>query len=287
MLPAIFRPKLGVASSAKTGNKKMAALKSATLVLISALLATPALGDDIFCESNYGEETLDGDLMVAAPCTLNGTKVKGNVTLFSGGSLVADGATIDGNIKARTADFIELKKTEVDGNVDLRDMVGDVSIVSDSEIDGKMVVKDSRSRLEFRDNYVDGKLEVANNSGVITIVENVIDGDLKCKDNTPAPNGGSNQVSGKKEGQCVVLEAVSSPEEPENDGATGTEEPENDGATGTEEPENDGATGTTDGSDAPPFEVNSGTGGGGSMGPLVIAVLLIVHLARSRRRPIR
>ncbi len=240
----------------------MATIKSTIPILFSTILSVPALGDDIYCQSDYGEETLDGNLMVAEPCTLNGTKVEGNVTLFAGGSLVAIDATIDGNIKARTADFVELKNSEVDGNVELRDMVGDVSIVLNSAIEGKLVVKDSRSRIDIQDNHVDGKLDVAKNNGEIIIAGNVIDGDLKCKNNAPAPNGGDNQVSGKKTGQCAVLEAVSSLGETENDAATGT----------------------TGESDIPPFEIKTGTGGGASIGPLFVALLLMFSFARFHRR---
>ncbi|MBT6210924.1 MAG: hypothetical protein HOI35_13010 [Woeseia sp.] len=107
----------------------MAILKATIPILFSTLLSLPVLVADIVCQSNYGAETLDVELMVAEPCMLNGTRVNGIVTLFAGGSLIAVDAIIDGNLEAKTADFVELNNTEVDGNVELRDMVGDISIV--------------------------------------------------------------------------------------------------------------------------------------------------------------
>lgn len=237
---------------------------SAIPIIATILVSTPVLGDDFNCQTDYGNVNLDGNVMVAAPCTLNGTTVEGNIKLFAGGSLVAIGAVIDGNIMANTADFIDLQNTEVEGNVKLDKMVGDISYIRDSTIDGNVELKDNRSRLELLRNYIDNNLQAFENSGGVVISDNVIDGNLQCKNNNPEPKGGNNMVSGKKEHQCRGLQA-----------ATDT------GGSG-----NDGGTGTTDGSETPPFEINTGAGGGGggSTGPLLIVFLLVVGLVQSRRR---
>ena len=259
----------------------MTVRKTAMPVLVLTLLSMPVFGDDIFCQSGYEGETVDGNLVIAAPCRLNGTKVDGNVTIFAGGSLTAIGAIIEGDIEADTADFLDLRNSEVNGDVELEDMVGDVSYVRNTTIDGKLVAKKSRSRFEFHNNYIDDELKVEKNSGDIIITQNIIDGDLKCKNNTPAPVGGNNQVSGKQEGQCTDLEAEKPSGEPEDDEPTGTtgQPDEPTGTTG----QPDATTGTPVDADPTPLELNTGTGGGASLGPLLIVFLLTGCVFRSRR----
>jgi hypothetical protein len=78
-----------------------------------------AAADDVHCPPNIGRVTIDGNVLVAAPCRLDGTTVKGNVLLFAGGSLVAVGANIIGNIQAENADFIDVADTDVNGGIQL------------------------------------------------------------------------------------------------------------------------------------------------------------------------
>lgn len=238
------------------------------------LVSTPVLGDEINCQGKFGKVKLDGNVVIAAPCTLNGTTVNGNIKIFAGGSLVAIGAVIDGNIKADTADFIDLQNTEVDGNVDLKEMVGDISYIRDSTIDGHVKLKKNRSRLRLLRNYIDKNLQADENSGGVVISDNVIDGNLQCKKNSPEPEGGNNMVSGKMKDQCSGLHAATESGGSGNVGGTGST-----GGSGS-----DGGTGTTGGSETPPFEVNVGAGGGGSTGPLLIVFLLVVGLPRLLRR---
>ena len=243
-------------------------------IIAIVLVCTPVFGGEINCQSKYGAVKLDGNVVIAAPCTLNGTKVDGNIKIFAGGSLIAVGAVIDGNIKADTADFIDLRNTEVDGNVDLKEMVGDVSYIRDSTIDGKVKLDKNRSHLKLLRNYVDKNVDVVKNSGGVVISDNVIDGDLKCEKNSPKPEASNNMVSGKMKDQCSGLQAAIDPGGSGNDGGT-----EPTGGSG-----NNGGVGTSGGSATPPFEVNDGTGGGGSTAPLLIVFLLVVGLVQSSRR---
>jgi len=226
-------------------------------IIATLLIATPVLGGDLNCQTEYGDVELDANLTIAAPCKLNGTTVNGNISLFAGGSLVAIDAVIDGNIKADTADFIDLQNSEVDGNVSLDEMVGDISYIRDSTIDGNVKLNKNRSRLELHRNYIDSNLQAFENSGGVVIIDNVIDGNLLCDNNSPAPDVGN------KKNQCSGFQAAT------DTGGSGS----------------DGGTGTTGGSEPPPFEVNvgAGGGGGGSTGPLLILYLLVVGLVRLRR----
>ena len=274
-----------------SGKTKMRIRSPAIPIIASILLSSPVFGGEINCQSEFGSVKLKGNLVIAAPCTLKGTKVDGNVKIFAGGSLIAVGAVIDGNIKADTADFIDLQNTEVDGNVDLKEMVGDISFIRDSTIDGNLKLNKNRSRLKLLRNYIDKNLHVSKNRGGVVITDNVIDGNLHCEKNNPKPEGDNNMVSGKKTDQCSGLQAVSDAGgsgnnvDAEPSGGSG-----NNGGTGSSGgSENNGGTGSSGGSGSggetvtPPFEINSGTGGGASIGPLLIAFLLVVGAVRLRR----
>ena len=242
---------------------------SAISIVATILLSTTVFGNDINCQSEYGSVNLKGNVVIAAPCTLTGTEVEGNIRMFAGGSLIAIGAVVHGNIEADTADFIDLQNTEVDGNVELNEMVGDTSLIRDSTIDGDLKLDKNRSRLHLLRNYIDEDLKVNKNSGGVVISDNVIEGNLTCDKNSPKPEGGNNMVTGKEQKQCSYLQPA-----PDLGGA---------GSNGDTEP-SDGSV-STGGTETPPFEINTGTGGGGggSTGPLLIMFLLFVGAVRSRR----
>lgn len=243
--------------------------KSASPVLAAILLSTPVFGGDINCQSEYGNVTLKDNVVIAAPCTLNGTQVEGNIKIFAGGSLTAIGAVVDGSIKADTADFIDLQNTEVSGNVELDELVGDISFIRDSTIDGDLKLDENRSRLQLVRNYIDENLEVIKNSGGVVISDNVIDGNLKCEKNSPEPEGSNNMVSGKEQKQCRNLQSTP------DLGGSGS----NDDTDPPDEPVSE------TGPETPPFEIITGTGGGGggSTDPLLIVTLLFVFAVRFRR----
>lgn len=270
------------------------------------MLAQPALADDINCQSVIGAETIDDNIVIAAPCTLNGTTVEGNIRIFTGGSLTATGAVIDGNIEADTADFVAILNSEVDGKVELESMVGDLSYVRDSLIDGKLKLKENRSRFEVQGNYIGDDLEVNKNVGGVFIGDNIVEGDLECKSNEPAPVGDNNFVSGKTRDQCRDLEAPEIAEDPEPGEEPGEppadadpgeppEEPAGEPPADAGEPTQDSGDGgaPVDGDTAavplptnltPPGRLNTGTGGGGSTGSALVAMLLAACLMRVRRR---
>jgi hypothetical protein len=224
------------------------------LLVAPTLLPLMALADDIHCPPNLGEREVDGNVLIAAPCRLDGTTVKGSVLLYAGGSLAAVDATIRGNIQAENADFIDVENTEVIGSIQLDNMVGDVSNVRSSRIDGSIQLKSSRSRLEIQANAVGADVQAFSNTGGVLVENNVIDGNLQCKENSPAPVGGNNRVSGNKEDQCESLV-------PEGGAPAGAS-----------------AVGTS-ASDA-----TDGAGGAGALGPAALFLFLSYRIASQMRR---
>jgi hypothetical protein len=223
-------------------------------LLMLAAASGPARGDDVHCPPSLGNVTIDGNVLVAALCRLEGTIVIGNVHLYAGGSLIArDGVRIDGSIQGENADFIDLADTRVNGNIQLDNFVGDRSIVNRSSIGGSIQLKANRSRIEVVDNTIDADVQAFENRGLVLIAGNVVGGNLQCKENDPPPAGGNNVVEGSKEDQCASLQ-------PEN-GSPGT---------GPVAPQ------------APAGQPASGSGGGGGSPGLLPLLLLSLVLIRRR-----
>jgi cytoskeletal protein CcmA (bactofilin family) len=167
---------------------------------------TSASADDVHCPPLLGNVTIDGNVLIAAPCRLDGTTVKGNVHLFAGGSLISRvGTRIEGSVQAENSDFIDVADTHVNGNIQLDNLVGDRSIVNRSTIGGSIQLTSNRSRLEVVSNTVNADVQAFSNTGGVIIADNVIDGNLQCKSNNPPPAGGNNRVQGNKEDQCANL----------------------------------------------------------------------------------
>lgn len=234
-------------------------MKNASYALLSGMmaLAIPEIvsADEIVCPPSLGNATIDGNVAVVAPCQLIGTRVKGNVHIYTGGSLVARNADIEGNIQTDDdgVDYVDVDQSRIGGSVQLKDMRGDLSIIRRSDIGGSIQLKSNRSRIEVRNNRVDADVQAFENNGLIVITENTVDGNLQCKENRPAPVGGSNVVRGNKEDQCANL-----PPEPDNGGNVAT-----------------ASSGVT--------AANSG-GGLGSFGPWMLLSLLLLLSFRAIRR---
>ena len=76
-------------------------LVSSALVA-SALHGYCAAAQDSHCTGALGEVEVRRNLDITARCQLTGTDVRGNVTLFSGGSLIARDVSIRGNLDGKT-----------------------------------------------------------------------------------------------------------------------------------------------------------------------------------------
>lgn len=177
---------------------------------MSSLYPTHATAGDIPCPPGFAETTVDGNLVITGECRLDRTTVKGNVLLYSGGSLIATGINVIGSVQADSANFVDIDNSRINGSVQLDKMVSGTSVISDSSIGGSVQLKDNRSRVEVIANDVTQDVQAFNNSGGVVIAANDIDGNLQCKDNVPAPGGSDNRVAGNKDDQCASLRAPGS-----------------------------------------------------------------------------
>jgi hypothetical protein len=194
-------------------------------------------------------------LVSRGTCTLDGTRVIGNVHLYDGASLIPRGVHVDGNIQAEDgagADYVDIDNSRVGGDIQLFDLVGDRSDIIRSQVGGNTQMDSNRSLLVVQDNTVDGDVQAFHNTGGVDISRNRIGGNLQCKENVPAPTGGDNTVDGNMEDQCANLQPSTDP------AITG---------------EGTGLPGT-----------GGGGGGGGALSPLTLFVIACVALAGLTRR---
>ncbi len=177
-----------------------------------------------------------------ATCTLNGTRVRGDVKVAAGARLYANGAHIDGNIQAEDARVVNttddtfvdgdvqvkrrasvsILNTIIDGNLQVEES-GASLVASDSRINGDLQVKKAnsadlarvfvRGNIQLEENRgalasdradVRSNFHVVKNTGGVRLTSNTIAQSLQCKENGPAPTGSGN-VAGEKEEQCRRL----------------------------------------------------------------------------------
>lgn len=169
--------------------------------------ANDASAQDSNCPLDIGDRRVEGNLQIAAPCELNGTEVRGNVTLYAGGSLVARDVRIRGNLEGSRADFVDMDRSRIDGDIRLEELVGDLSSIELTEIRGNLLLENNRSRVEILNNDIRGDMQAVGNTGGVLIAGNTIDEDLECAANTPTPFGVGNRVDEDTEGQCEDLQA--------------------------------------------------------------------------------
>jgi hypothetical protein len=175
-----------------------------------ALYARGASAQDATCPTAATGETIRSNLNVVARCELSNVEIRGNVTLFAGGSLIARDVRVRGNLEGSRADFVDLDGSRIDGHLKLLEFVGDLSTLESTEVRGDVDLTDNRSRLELTNNDLGGDLRVFGNTGGVLLAGNAIDDDLRCGGNAPAPTGTANQVDDDASGQCEDLR----PEEP-------------------------------------------------------------------------
>jgi hypothetical protein len=227
-------------------------VKRSTLSVLFFALSATTQADDVHCPPDLGSATVDGNVLVAAPCRLDGTTVKGNVHLYAGGSVIARDAIIDGNIQAKNADFVDVVDSHIGGSIQLDALVGDVISIQSSSVDGSIQLNDNRSRLEVAANTVGADIQAFSNVGGVVISDNTVGGNLQCKSNTPPPNGGNNRVAGNKEDQCANLVPGS------------------------------GGAPPASGSDGIGATAEAPSAGAGSFGPFALSLLVLLWAARRR-----
>jgi hypothetical protein len=168
--------------------------------------STPGYAQNGFCDGTIGSITIDDDLEIPsnATCTLTGTRVMGNISVHRNGVLYASGIFVDGNVKAESANRVDiLAGTYIEGNLQISRSAY-VQIISTS-IDGNLDLDGNTQNLSMVGNTIDGNFLAYNNSGGLLINGNTIHGNLQCKDNSPLPTGAGNLVYGNAEDQCANM----------------------------------------------------------------------------------
>lgn len=144
-----------------------------------------------------------------ATCTLNNTRVKGNIIVNKGATLIARGVIVDGNIQSEGHARVSvikstLRASRVGGSVQIKQ--GKNANVLDTTINGSLQVEQNQGLFNFSRNIIGSDLQAFSNTGTgLTISSNRIDGNLQCKSNNPAPRGSGNVVNGSKQDQCARL----------------------------------------------------------------------------------
>lgn len=155
------------------------------LLTATAVVAPSASADERTCRGTLRAVTVD-DVKVprGATCRMYGTRVKGNIKVYSGAKFTAARINVDGDIQSQGHQLVKVEDSRVDGNIQLEQGRG----------------------LTLNRNIVDGDIQVfSNRSGYKNIYSNRVDGNLQCKSNSPAPKGARNIVKGNKEDQCRRL----------------------------------------------------------------------------------
>lgn len=162
------------------------ALHVASLLLCATLLTTPAHADTVDCSGRMGHVSIDGDLRVPSgkPCTLDGTRIEGNVVVGRAATLSARGVRIEGKLQAEDA--------------------RQISMVASSRV-GDNIPLERSGAVRLDSVTVGGDVQLFANHGALRIAHNRVDGNLQCKSNQRRPTGGGNRVRGNKEDQCARL----------------------------------------------------------------------------------
>lgn len=211
------------------------AMLAVGVCLTSFVIPSTVEADDLLCHGRLGHIRVAGvHVPSGATCVLEGTLVQGDVRVRRGGTLLASGATIRGNIDSDGAVRIQLLASKVHGSTTLM-RSADAVVVGDctdpNRGRGTAVVIDGN--IQLRGNYawsgvcgaiIRGNLQASRNSGVVhvagnaiggnlsasenfnslSITFNAIKGNLRCEQNDIPPLAHSNRVGGNREGECAV-----------------------------------------------------------------------------------
>jgi hypothetical protein len=178
---------------------------AAMLSLVPLLGAAPvAFADDTICTGTIGAVTVDN---VVVPdkrsCTLNGTRVEGNIFVHTRSTLTAYRVLVDGNIQAEGARAVYVNPGSfVGGSIQI--VQGGAARIDRVTIEGDLQFFDNDGALRATRNRIGGNLQAVENTGGLHIANNLIEGSLQCKQNVPPPTGGGN-MAGDKEDQCANL----------------------------------------------------------------------------------
>jgi subtilisin family serine protease len=147
----------------------------------AAALGLPIVGQYV-CTGALGVVAIDNLFVPQGhSCTLNGTRIKGNVKVEAAASLDADRIYVKGSIQIKGAASV---------------VIGDSTVVGNVQIEESGAARLASSK-------INGDVQFFKNTGDLSISDNTIGGNLQCKDNGLTPTGGGNDVGGNKEDQCA------------------------------------------------------------------------------------
>lgn len=198
------------------------------------------LADDFVCTGTFIQGSFANVIVPSgASCTLERSRVKGNILVQAKGSLETSRTRIIGNIQSEGFDSILIRnKTWVFGSIQLKQ--GNTSLITRSTINGDVqfeenfgtstaefniiggslqasvntvLVKflsnvditgniqsvDNTGGVQIRNNQTDANLQVYTSAGGIFITDNIVAENLQCTDNQPPLTESGNIIGGEKE----------------------------------------------------------------------------------------
>lgn len=197
--PAAMEPSESVAQDtpAETDSPSATAQDAPT----EANSPTAAAGDETLCEDSIGDVPVANIRVPSgATCTLNNTKISGDVIVEARARLTTNNVKSAGDLQAEKAAQITLNEGTRFENITITDS-GETSIKT-TRVMGDLAVENSPRPLVIDGATVHGQLRAIGNQNGVQINSTRVDGNLTCEGNTIAPKGGRNFIQGNKQGQC-------------------------------------------------------------------------------------
>ncbi|WP_261663962.1 hypothetical protein [Deinococcus sp. Marseille-Q6407] len=145
---------------------------------------TQEVAGDLTCSGVLARQAVEGKLVVptGANCRLFESQVNRGVELQRGSALTLADTQVGGNLQGSEVYNLEIEGGRIKGNVELSQ--GQTASLTGARIDGD--------------------LDVSGQQGSVVIKGTQVGGDLLCQDNASV-QGGDNQVTGQRSGQCAGL----------------------------------------------------------------------------------
>ncbi len=187
-----------------TTTRKLVSASAIGLGLVF-LFSAQAMAEEFVCNGSLGAVTKDNvRVPQSGTCIMDGTKVKGTITVQRAATLRASRIVVIGNIQAENAKRVNVnRRSHIGGSVQV--VQGNAASISNSFVDGSIQLESNKGSLSVVNNEVGADIQAFQNSGGVEISDNTVNGNLQCKANAPAPTGGGNIVQGNKEDQCSGL----------------------------------------------------------------------------------
>jgi Bacterial Ig-like domain (group 3) len=135
--------------------------------------------------------TYNGSLTVSrgqVVCIGSGGKVKGSVSVTSGGALYVNGGSISGSVSSSAALAITFCGATMSGSISVSSTSGPVTMGGSScagnTIGGSVSVTNNSGAASLQNNHITGSLSVASNTGGVVVTGNTITGSAALTNNS-------------------------------------------------------------------------------------------------------